>query len=177
MKLAFAKFLLLCSGILFLAGVYLIWERTNPYHASAFTGQSPQRISGQPESLTIPSVNISLPIYPAKITGNRWEQTTKGISFLSTSALPGNAGNSILYGHNWPNLLGPLHKVKPGQKVYVRYGTITHSFTIHYVGVVNGDDVSVIAPTSDVRLTLYTCTGFLDQKRLVVTALRDDTLF
>lgn len=34
------------------------------------------------------------------------------------------------------------------------------------------ESVEVVAPTTDETLTLYTCTGFADQKRLIVTAKR-----
>ena len=173
MKLAAAKFLLILSFFAFIYGGYLIWERTNTGHYSIFPEQLPTRISGQPDTIIIPSAQISLPIYPATIHGVKWDQTTKGVSYLQSSPLPGRAGNSILYGHNWQNLLGHLHNVKPGQKIFVRYGSTTLAFTITYTGVVTDHDISILAPTKDTRLTIYTCTGFLDRQRLVVTALRD----
>jgi LPXTG-site transpeptidase (sortase) family protein len=160
--------------ILFLYGAALVWERTNPSRMSVLPVNEPARIQGQPDSITIPSANIDLPIFPAKLNGVRWDQTTKGVSYWVASPVPGNAGNSVLYGHNWRNLLGPLTKVKPGDKVIVSYGSEQVTFVVHFVTTVDPSNISILAPTSDTRITLYTCTGFLDSKRLVVTAIRED---
>ena len=41
---------------------------------------------------------------------------------------------------------------------------------IEYTQVVTPDQTHILAPSDDRRVTLYTCTGFLDRKRFVVTA-------
>ena len=63
--------------------------------------------------------SIDLPIYPASINGTSWETTTKGVSYLKNTPTPGEIGNSVMYGHNWTNLLGPLVRAKPGQKIEI----------------------------------------------------------
>lgn len=176
MKRIFGTASLITSLVLFGIGGYRIWERTNPTRISLIPHMIPSRIGGQPDTLVIPTAHITLPIYPAYIRGTRWDQTTAGVSYLVQSPLPGIRGNSVIYGHNWPNLLGPLHLVKPGHKLFVRYGSKTIGFTVDYVSTVQASDISVIAPTQDARITIYTCTGFLDQGRLVVTALRDNPI-
>lgn len=46
------------------------------------------------------SIGFDLPIVPAQIAGGKWEITKNGVSYLTTSPLPGSEGNSVLYGHN-----------------------------------------------------------------------------
>jgi LPXTG-site transpeptidase (sortase) family protein len=121
--------------------------------------------------ISIPSIDISLPIIPARINGTTWETTTKGVSYLSSSANPGEVGNTIMYGHNWPNLLGRLSEVKPGQEILVkRQDGKTLKYIVQFTTEVSASQSDILAPTVDNRLTLYTCTGFWDEKRYVVVA-------
>lgn len=156
-----------------------LWERNNPSRI-AFTEYQPTNYSNYnviPVRIRIPSLNIDLPIIEATINKNKWATTNDGVSYLETSPLPGYKGNSILYGHNWNNLLGKLKYIKPGEKIEIAYsnGTIK-KFSVNTMGVVTPDQTHVLLPSKDVRITLYTCTGFLDSKRLVVTALLENTI-
>jgi sortase A len=127
-----------------------------------------------PVSISIPSLKISLPVYPATIEKGKWQDTKNGVSYLTSSSIPGSTGNSILYGHNWPSLLGNLTKIKPGDKIFVTLNEKgMQVYTVKYITVVTPDQTHILDTTSDSRLTLYTCTGFLDSKRFVVTATED----
>jgi LPXTG-site transpeptidase (sortase) family protein len=165
-------FILLSIGLLVYGG-FLIYERTRP-----ITIQSNQTIvaSNVLFSLQIPSVKIDLPAYSASIVDGTWQTTKLGISHLSTSPLPGEEGNSVLYGHNWPNLLGNLHNIKPGDSMFIQHSGATKRFIVQYVSVVGSEESSVYAPTNDIRITLYTCTGLLDTQRLVVVATSHPSL-
>lgn len=126
-----------------------------------------------PIGLVIKSVGIELPILPARIQrGGVWESTPRGVSYLSSSPLPGESGNSILYGHNWPNLLGSLPQVKPGSSIEIVFADGSRKkFVITFTSLVTPDQSHILAPTADSRITLYTCAGFLDSRRFVVTAI------
>ncbi len=166
-------------GICFLAfAVYLVWERNNPQRLSfnTLTGTEKQsaHTAAIPIRLSIPSQHIDLPIFPTTITKTVWGDTKQGVSYLTSSPIPGTIGNSIIYGHNWPNLLGPLTKVKPGEKITVRFADGQKViFTVKFTSIVTPDQTHVLEKTDDARLTLYTCTGFFDSKRFVVTAIKD----
>lgn len=154
---------------------YLIFERQNPqrlkfdYVKADEIKKSSEKAN--PALLKIESAEIFLPIIPSEIKDNKWDATTKGISYLKTSALPGETGNSILYGHNWASLLGNLKKVKPGEKISVIYSDgSAREFLVEYLAEVKPDDRDILQNSSDSRITLYTCSGFLDSKRLVVVA-------
>jgi LPXTG-site transpeptidase (sortase) family protein len=172
----------LCIGngiFLIILGSFLLWQRNDPGRLSfrlteRLAAASIPSDANVPVSIAIPSLNISLPVYPATIENGKWQDTKNGVSYLTSSSVPGTGGNSILYGHNWPALLGNLTKIKPGDKIFVTvFEQGTQVYTVNYITVVTPDQTHILDTTSDSRLTLYTCTGFLDSKRFVVTATKD----
>lgn len=167
---------LIFVGILFLfLGSVLYVHRLSPTRL-AFA-ETPQvalmrTTSKNPLRLVIKSLSIDLPIFPAVISNNRWTTSHYGISYLATSAVPGDYGNSILYGHNWERLLGNLKNVKVGDIIEITYDdTSKRTFIISHIQIVSPSDVSILAPTNTPQITLYTCTGFLDSERLVTVAV------
>lgn len=124
-----------------------------------------------PKRIIVDRLNINLAVEAKEIISKRWPLSDTGAIYLKGSGLPGKAGNVVIYGHNWPQLLGNLKKIKVGDEIILRLDD-GHSFTYHaqYVAVVGSDQTHVLNHTSDHRLTLYTCTGLLDQKRFVVVA-------
>lgn len=155
---------------------FLFWQRYNPQRLSfALSDYSNNTTTSspttQPVEITIPAIKLDLPIIPANMNKNQWEATTKGVSYLASSPVPGEKGNSILYGHNWPNLLGNIVKLKPGQSIKIRYADgKTKEFEIASTVSVSPKDVGILAPSEKPQITLYTCTGFWDSKRFVVVA-------
>lgn len=175
------------SYILIFLGVFsigfasnLLWQRINPnrlsFDQSALDLSKTYQSSTYPKYISIPDLSINAPIYPSEVKSGHWESTTKGISYLSSSPSPGEWGNSILYGHNWNNLLGNLTKAKVGQEIIVVYSDGSQKkFKISFVQTVYPTQSDILNQTDDKRITLYTCTGFMDAKRLVVTALFEDS--
>lgn len=173
-KNSVSKILFLFGIVLLFFGVYLIFERYNPKRLEFQNVNSTPKTSSAilPKEIEIPDLNIHLAIYPAKITNSNWETTTKGVSLLSSSPIPGNNGNSILYGHNWESLLGPLVKIKPGEIVKITYpDKSVKIFKVEYTQIVSPSNVEILNQTKDKRITIYTCTGFLDSKRFVAVAV------
>lgn len=173
MKNALSHIFLLLGILFLILGTYFLHLRYSP--RTLTFDKSPVSVNslsyGAPQSIQIPSINKNLPIIPAIMKNNSWETTHDGVSYLASSPQPGEKGNSILYGHNWSGLLSDLYKVKPGQKIIVtneKGKKIT--FIIEYTAVVNPNQTYIIDNTNDTRITLYTCTGFLDSKRFVVVA-------
>lgn len=157
---------------------FLIWQRQTPTRLAfklselKSTDISTSSLDKNPTVLAIPSLNIVLPIIATTLKNSKWQATGEGISYLISSPQPGEIGNSIMYGHNWPNLLGKLPRVKPGQMINITFTDGSKKvFAIEFTSVVTPDQTHILNPTSDHRLTLYTCTGLLDRKRFVVTAI------
>lgn len=168
-----SKFLILSGLLLLLFGGYLIFQRYSPKTLEFKNLQVVNASSSKltPVRIIIPSQKIDEGIYGAKITNGQWETTDKGISYLLSSPVPGAKGNSVLYGHNWESLLGKLVNVKPGQKIQIVLDNgQTRTFTVKYTSVVDPNETHILAQTNDNRITIYTCTGFLDSKRFVAIA-------
>jgi LPXTG-site transpeptidase (sortase) family protein len=93
------------------------------------------------------------------------------VTFVKGSATPGSIGNSIFYGHNWTSLLGRLPGARIGDEVTITMDNgIVKTFVITKTKIVSPNDTEVLDDTNFSRLTLYTCTGFLDSKRFVAFA-------
>ncbi|MBP7832480.1 MAG: sortase [Candidatus Levybacteria bacterium] len=174
----FASIPLFTLGILFiLFGFYLVYLRYSP-KSLAFENTTLSANSSHttlPYIIKIPSINVTLPIVPSKIENNKWETTSHGVSFLTQSSKPGNPGNSVYYGHNWGSILGNLTKVKPKDTIEITMSTgKTYTYEVEYTAIVDPTQTSVIHDAGDTRVTIYTCTGFLDTKRFVVVAKPTD---
>ena len=158
-------------GIFFLAfSGYLAIERTAPRDL-VFATTSPSKVVS-PIRLTIDSIGLDLPVLGAKILDGKWDITKEGVSYLVTTPLPGSQGNSVMYGHNWSNLLADLKKIKTGDVIEIKNSDgKSYNYVVHFISTVTADETHIYSNTADYRLTLYTCTGFLDSKRLVVTAI------
>lgn len=176
-----AVFFTIFGIVCLLLSAYFIYQRTN-LNNLAFSDFVQEGNEGQdfgktqPLAITLQTLQKTLPIFPASASKDTWQTSASGISYLSTSPLPGDKGNSILYGHNWPNLLGALSKMKPGDQISIAFtdGSV-REFVVAYTTTVNPDQVEILKSSEDSRLTLYTCTGFLDSNRFVVTAkLKED---
>lgn len=125
-----------------------------------------------PSSIALPNLGISLPVVITYMDGKRWPTTPSGVSYLANSALPGDMGNAVFYGHNWPSILGNLKNTKVGDQLTVQYQDgRSRSFTVDKVFVVGPNATEILAQSETPKITLYTCTGFLDMQRLVVTAI------
>lgn len=158
-------------------GIYNIYLRENP-STLAFDnytyGQetSTTAIKEMPVRIAINGVGIDAPILPARVIDGKWDVTEKGASYLTSSPIPGEDGNSVIYAHNWKNLFGPLMNVKTGQEVTVEYGDGSKkTFVVQYISEVSPNESTILAPSKDKRITLYTCSGFLDSKRFVAVAI------
>jgi LPXTG-site transpeptidase (sortase) family protein len=165
-------------GITFLSiGLYLVWERNDAsrlaFHNYEYSASEAQliEINNLPVKLTIPDLHLDLQVIPAKTEGKNWETTKEGVSYLTSSPVPGEEGNSVIYAHNWAGLFADLPKIKPGNVVEVEYADKSKKqFSIAYTLEVSPGDLSILQSLNDKRLTLYTCTGFLDSKRFVAVA-------
>ncbi len=124
-----------------------------------------------PVSIEIIPLSITLPVAPARVEGNNWEINETGASFLTSSAPLKNNGNTVIYAHNKSSLFGPLTEIKIGYPITLksRDGKI-YSYSVYKIDTVTPDKIEVIKSVGREELTLYTCTGFADTKRLVVKA-------
>jgi LPXTG-site transpeptidase (sortase) family protein len=175
MKKILSWFFILQSFSLLTVGAYQLYLHETPTLLSFNNYSYAKSIEGEgqaPTNIAVPTVGINLPIYKSKVVNNVWQTTDLGASYLTSSPIPGSEGNSIIYGHNWTSLFGPLQNAKVGDKVIVTYPDHKKkTFVIAYTSIVSPDESSILAPSNDKRITLYTCTGLFDSKRFVAVAL------
>lgn len=158
----------LISLVSFAYAFYLYAQRHIEIPAYAYEIESDRLF---PTRLVIDSLELDLPIYEAEIVDERWESTKKGVSYLSTTPLPGETGNSVIYGHNWPNLLGNLNKIENGADMQVFFSDGTSKvFRVQDKSNVTSDQTHILDQGDSSKLTIYTCNNFLDSKRFVVVA-------
>ena len=122
-----------------------------------------------PTSISIQKLDVSLPISAALVHDNEWDIFEDKVSWLSTSAVPGE-GNVILYAHDRPEMFGELYKLKKGDIIEIEQNDITVSYKVTESRSIQARDVEAIL-SEDNQLTLYTCEGSFDAKRFVVTAI------
>lgn len=125
-----------------------------------------------PVRLIIPRLNIDIPVLPSKVIDGNWELSDNSASFGLGSAFPGDRGNTVIFGHARENILGPLKRIAIKDRVHVLTQKHYFSYEVNEIKSVYPSQVEVVAPQSDDRLTLFTCSGFLDKQRLVVIAKR-----
>ena len=167
--------LLIIIGLPFLViAVHGTWQRYNPARLT-FASYTPPDAKHAvatviPIKIGIPTVGIDVPVFPSEKVGTKWETTTNGASYVLSSPLPGEKGNSIFYGHNFRNIFGTLYKAKVGDKITVIFSDETKkSFRVTGTAVVTPDTVSILKGSEKRQITIYTCYGLLDEKRFVVT--------
>ena len=90
------------------------------------------------------------------------------------SPAPGAAGNVVIFGHRdeFGSPFWFLYTLQPGDSVLLVAGGRTYTYRVQAVWPVATQDVAPVAPLSgEHALTLVTCTGFLNQYRLVARAV------
>lgn len=163
------------SLILLVTGLWLKIAATSPL---AFTGTIDIPVktadaSQMPANINIPSISTLLPIEQKIIKNGEWGVSENGVSHLITSGTPGYSGNIILYGHNTSSALKDLQKVKIGETITImdKNGK-SYTYKIYSIKTVYPDDIGFLTSFENQTLTIYTCIGFADLKRLVVKAER-----
>lgn len=147
-----------------------------PSDAEAISIPKPTEIAEPPSSgrVTIASANITMPIYngdsASLLYWGAWRSPWN-------DAVPGEAGNVVLFGHRWlklppsKNTMWNLDKVQAGERIEVQWGGETYSYEVTGTEVVAPTDISVLNETDEPTLTLITCTPvFTTKERLIVTA-------
>lgn len=137
-------------------------------HTLQFASQAPP--VSYPSSIRIGNL-INVPVAPAGYVNGTWLISEKAANHVTKSASPGEKGNIIIYAHNTPGLFGPLNRAAKGDMVTVttKNGD-EHRYRIIEITTVAPSNTTLLLPSPIELLTLYTCTGFLDSKRLVVRA-------
>lgn len=127
-----------------------------------------------PIEVIIPSINIDLKVDPGQIENRVWTTSEKNATFLSSSAVPGTGGNTVIYAHNKKVIFGNLPYLSIGQRISVKTksGKI-YNYIASEKHFVKPNRVDLVTQGNTEELTLFTCWGVFDQERVVIKAKLD----
>lgn len=128
------------------------------------------KISEPPVRIVIPSSDIDISVTQSEIKDGYWETSENTASYGLGSAYPGQVGNSVIFAHARQGLFYNLKELEKSDLIYVLTSKRWYGYKVSDIKTVFPDQVEVISPTKEERLTLYTCSGFADKKRLIVVA-------
>ena len=118
----------------------------------------------------IPNRDIDLEVKPAKIVRGYWEASEISASHGDGSANPGENGNTVIFAHAREGFFYNLKDAKKDDVVYVMTQDKWYRYKISEIKTVYPNNIETVAPTDNEVLTLFTCSGFFDEKRLIVKA-------
>ena len=133
-------------------------------------------------TITIPKLNVQAPVVYDDTRDETQIETDlqNGVIHYAGTALPGQMGNSVIFGHssndwwepgNYKYVFVLLDKLAPGDQFYVDYQSQRYIYQVTGSTVVEPTDLSVLNPTPTATMTLITCTPpGTSWKRLIVTA-------
>ena len=170
---AFAILLIICgAGLIFWSSFRQGYGLQTPTQAEPQLNQEQtDKEAPKPARIYIPKLEKTLEVSDGFIKDNRWTVSQTGVSYLINSGRLGEPGNVVLYGHNTKDVLGRLWMVQVGDIAEVTDSEgNTFKFEIFERKEVKPNTVEILESTEDSRLTIYTCSGFLDTARFVVIA-------
>jgi LPXTG-site transpeptidase (sortase) family protein len=121
--------------------------------------------------LVIPVLKLDQEIYE----GPHANTLSKGVWRKPHTSTPDKGSNTVLAGHRFsysdPSVFYNLDKLKPGDRFSVYWQSREIAYEVNAVRVVSPLAVEIEMPTSESRLTIYTCTPVWSSRdRLVITA-------
>jgi len=171
-------------GLIFLILTFVILFLPQIFFSPQINNNDPIKISplllvskakeNDPIRILIPQVSIDLKVTDAKITNGYWELSENTASYGLGSGQPGTKGNTVIFAHARQGLFYNLKNVKENDIIYVFTKKNWFRYKIYKISAVYPNQTEIIKPTKKEVLTLYTCTGFYDEKRLIVQALPEN---
>lgn len=172
-SLIFAYLLIAVSFVAVVYAGWLLWEMYRPAQFEELNSVVVQAVlvqeQGLPVSVSFPEAGFSVPLQKGEIKDGKWKLSYDAAEFVDVPVASGSA--RIVYGHNYLRILGKLGHVKVGQRVEVGSDTgMVKTYKVTSKEVIEPNDIAKILPSQENELVIYTCTGFLDSKRLVIHA-------
>jgi LPXTG-site transpeptidase (sortase) family protein len=134
-------------------------------------------------TLELPTVNIYAPIKTFYLDGVSWaiDPWEPAVGHLQGTAWVETAGNIALGGHSeYPDgragVFKGLYGLSIGDPIVLTVNGVTYRYTVNEIRSVSYDDISVVYPSTDRRLTLITCdipsydasTNFYSERLVVI---------
>ncbi len=145
-----------------------------PAHAAGGAPAVPP--GGVLADLRIPAISVdSFVLQGLTYAPDNWSRLLRdGPAHLQASALPGQPGNVVIFGHLniWGAVFLHLDRLRPGATVTLRTSQGTFTYRVTGSEHIAPTDFAAVAPRhhGPETLQLVTCSGLLAQRRLVVDA-------
>ena len=101
----------------------------------------------------------------------------RGAGHATDTALPGEPGNCVLFGHR-DSAFRPMEQVEQGDTLLVETASGATRYTVHTMFVTTPEDAAFYEETEETRLTLVTCYPFRfvgpAPERYVIIAMAED---
>lgn len=125
----------------------------------------------RPARVQIPKIGVDSPVVEVFVQDGTWQVADYAAGYHHGSALPGDAGNTVLAGHAGIRgaVFRSLGELTAGDEIYLDTGEWRFTYRVRESRSVWPDQVEVMDPTPTRVLTLITCTNW-DTQRLVVVA-------
>lgn len=130
-----------------------------------------EEVQSEVKEIKIPRLSIDLSVTPSKIIDGYWEVSETTASHGMGSANPGEDGNVVVFAHARSGMFLNLRNVKKDDEVYILTDDRKHKYVVYEITTVYPDDITTVAPSDSEVLTLFTCSGFFDEKRLIIKAV------
>lgn len=206
-KRAILAYSLVFSGLLvlgYLTIFYSNWFLSNSYQGfdnpllgaktdwlnngfSSILGEKTNSLVYQQFYLTIPALKINRALVTTNVTSDKQASylpiLNKAIAHYKGTSLPGQDGNSFLYGHSvlpqffnskdYLTIFSTLHQLQIGDLIIVEYGTDQFQYQVYAKNIVEPSEIEVVntSKEGEKTLTLMTCTPpGTTLKRLLVSA-------
>ncbi|HUS20350.1 MAG TPA: class D sortase [Terriglobales bacterium] len=124
------------------------WEQQN---APAKPGETRVAHDGLTR-VEIPRISLDAIV----VEGASRKQLKLGPGRITTSARPGEVGNSVITGHR-DTFFRHIYELSKGDDILIRRNGEVFRYRVTGKRIVDPSDVSVIKPTKDAQLTLITC--------------------
>ncbi|MHB1005861.1 MAG: sortase [Chloroflexota bacterium] len=130
--------------------------------------------------MRIPSIGVDSRVVEVGLVNGEYEVPRFYVGHYTGTSAPGEPGNGVYTGHveslDKGQVFARLSSVKIGEEIQIYSADGVWRYRITEIKIVPYDDLSVMQPTPDTRVTLITCTGTYDwatrqyTHRFIVTA-------
>jgi sortase A len=145
-------------------------ENKNPIKINASLYASLDQ-TNNPVRILIPKAGIDIKVVDSPIIDGYWQLSDNTASYGLGSGHPGAKGNTVIFAHAREGLFYNLKDVKIGDIIYIFTKDKWYRYQVGTITAVYPNQIEVLQNSTKEVLTLYTCTGFSDEKRLIVTAV------
>lgn len=165
-------FFIINGILLIIFGVFLLVSYSTlslPLSNSSIASVSAQPL--WPKSINITKSKVTAQVRAGGYENGKWILDDNYAFYLPTSGKLGQGGNTILYAHTRDRLFGSLKKTSVGDIIILgdANGKI-YSYKVYSIESIKPYQVEKIETNLKDTVTLFTCDGWFDEKRLVVKA-------